>query len=150
MHARLAARASTRIEREGAETFLDKCSSCHASRLVADDEATEVPFSEWEAHVFGSATEAAGTIVWARSGYEKTGVEPYVHAEGARPTSLRRLAKKRPYFTNGSAKTLEEVLDGARFSSEGFWHDPENAEGEALDGLGEREEEALLAFLRLL
>ena len=71
--------------------------SCHAARLSTDDPSTEVPFARWEALVL-----AGGPIVWARPGYEKTGVEPYVHEQGARPSSLRRLYRKRPLFTNGS------------------------------------------------
>ena len=61
--------------------------------------------------------------MWGKAEYKKTGVEPYVHENGARVPSLRRLYKKRPYFTNGSAKTLEEVLARARFAPGGFWHE---------------------------
>jgi cytochrome c peroxidase len=74
-------------------------------------------------------------------------VEPYVHELGARTPSLRRLYKKWPYFTNGSAKSLADVLARARFQGEGFWHDggPKEAAG-----LGEEERRALLAWLDLL
>jgi hypothetical protein len=90
----------------------------------------------------------SGPIVWGKAEYKKTGVVPYVHDNGARIPSLRRLYKKRPYFTNGSAKTLEEVLARARFVPGGFWHEaPSLAEGDALD---ERARSALLRFLDLL
>ncbi len=66
--------------------------------------------------------------------------------------SLRRLYKKRPYFTNGAAKELRDVLDAARFPTEGegtFYH-----AGAPLDAplaaLTDSEKDALLAFLDLL
>jgi len=89
----------------------------------------------------------AGPIVWARDGYEKTGVEPYVHELGARPTSLRRLEDKRPYFTNGSAKTLGAVLERARWDGARFFHD---GAPEAASGLTPDERASLAAFLLLL
>jgi cytochrome c peroxidase len=95
----------TEEERTGAAVFHDLCVSCHSARLVANDSHSEVPFEEWEREIF-----AEDRIVWARDGREKTGIEPYVHPDGARPTSLRRLARKRPYFTNGSSPTLSDVL----------------------------------------
>ena len=93
-------------ERRGAEIFRDRCESCHAARLVSDDPESAVPFDGWEENLFGP-----GTIVWGRIGYEKTGITPYVHEKGARVPSLRRLHKKRPYFTNGSAPDLDVVLE---------------------------------------
>jgi cytochrome c peroxidase len=71
-----------------------------------------------------------------------------VHEKGARVPSLRRLYKKHPYFTNGAAKTLEDVLTQARFSADGFRHAPPNPEGGAT--LDERSRAALLSFLDLL
>ncbi len=74
-----------------------------------------------------------GAIVWGLNEYRKTGIQPYVHELGARVPSLRRLYKKRPYFTNGSAKTLRDVLDRARFGgAPGFFHDGAPAGLEAL------------------
>ena len=86
-------------------------------------------------------------LVWASNGYRKTGVEPYVHVEGARTTSLRRLYKKRPYFTDGSAKTLEDVLAGVRFQGDGFFHAAAPAGAKPLSA---PEQRALLSFLHLL
>ncbi len=60
-------------------------------------------------------------IVWATERYEKTGVEPYVHERGVGVPSLRRLARKRPYFTNGTGDPVD-VLERARFDGDGFWH----------------------------
>jgi hypothetical protein len=102
-----------------------------------------VPVDGWERSVFAERAP----IVWARDGYEKTGIEPYVHEMGARPTSLRRLDKKRPYFTDGSAWTLGEVLERARWQDERFFH------GGGPDGaaaLEPADRDALAAFLDLL
>ena len=130
-------------ERRGAEIFRDRCEGCHQARLVTDRVASRVPFDEWERLVM----TARGPIVWARDTYEKTGVVPYVHESGTRVPSLRRLYKKRPYFTNGSAADLEDVLRRAGFSGGLFLH------GGAADDTGKLDSAsrtALLAFLDLL
>jgi cytochrome c peroxidase len=68
--------------------------------------------------------------------------------------SLRRLYKKRPYFTNGSAKTLADVLSRARYKGDDpqFYHAgaPEGAGLTELTALTAEEREALLSFLDLL
>jgi hypothetical protein len=91
----------------------------------------------------------AGPIVWGSGDYSKTGVEPYVHEKGARVPSLRRLYKKRPYFTNGSAPDLETILSAARFSGDRFYH-AGAPRGDPLASLDAESRAALLAFLRLL
>ncbi len=131
------------LERQGARVFRDHCERCHSARLVTDAPSTELPFSDWEAAVLSPA----GPIVWASEGYQKTGVEPYVHEEGARTTSLRRLYKKYPYFTSGSAKTLDAVLEQAGWQGETFFHAAAPASARRLS---DDERRALLAFLRLL
>jgi hypothetical protein len=110
---------------------------------VSDVPGSRVPFDRWEALVMSRE----GPIVWGGTGYHKTGVEPYVHSQGARAPSLRRLYKKRPYFTNGSAASVREVLDRARVDGASFLHDhaPESA-----TPLDPAEREALAAFLDLL
>jgi len=134
-------------ERRGAALFRERCASCHAARLAADDPASEVPFDRWESTILSEEAP----IVWGRAGYEKTGVVPYVHPDGARPPSLRRLAKKYPYFTSGSARSLDDVLDRARFASPGagsrFFHD---AAPPGTAALGDDDKRALRAFLELL
>ncbi|WP_437964044.1 hypothetical protein WMF04_30520 [Sorangium sp. So ce260] len=156
----------TPLERDGARVFRDRCARCHAPVLRSDDPGSAAPFERWEELVLASE----GAIVWGRAGYEKTGVVPYVHEDGARVPSLRRLYKKRPYFTNGSAKTLREVLERARFGDArgrsaaapgAFFHDGAPAgegavveegapAGEGLAALDAAAIEALLAFLDLL
>jgi hypothetical protein len=136
-------------ERAGSEVFARRCERCHSARLLSDIPSSRVPPEGWEALVFSRE----GALVWGRSGYEKTGIEPYVHEQGARVPSLRRLFKKWPYFTNGSAKDLKDVLSMARFEaaedSTVFYH-AEAPSGAAVIGLSEGEKDALLAFLDLL
>jgi cytochrome c peroxidase len=121
--------------------FRDQCEACHAARLSANDPATTVPFDRWESLVLSPG----GPLRWGRAGYEKTGILPYVHADGARVPSLRRLARKRPYFTNGSARTLASLLDAARYDGGSFSH---HGAGGVPPGSDSRA--ALLAFLDLL
>ena len=129
-------------ERRGAELFRDRCASCHAARLDASDAASEQPFPTWESQIFAEASP----IVWATVGYQKVGVLPYVHDEGARTTSLRRLDKKYPYFTNGSAKSIDDILRRVRVGpDEKLLHD--DASGTPLPSDAQR---ALASFLTLL
>ncbi len=134
----------TAEERRGAEVFHDRCEPCHQARLATDVAASRVPFAEWESLVMSPD----GPIVWACDAYAQTGIEPYVHEQGARVTSLRRLYRKRPYFTNGSARDLDAVLVRARFEGGGFWHERSDLGPDA--GLDASERHALLAFLDLL
>ena len=141
--AALVVRTFDRSAGVGAELFAQRCEGCHAARVIADDPASRVPPAEWESLVLSRE----GAIVWGMSEYRKTGIEPYVHELGARVPSLRRLYKKRPYFTNGSAKTLRDVLSRARFGgASGFFHDGAPA---GLEALSEPEKDALEAFLDL-
>jgi hypothetical protein len=130
-------------ERAGAELFRDRCESCHQARLVADDPSTRVAFGAWEPLVMAPE----GAIVWAKAEYEKTGVIPYVNEKGARVVSLRRLYKKHPYFTNGSAPDLADVVDKVQFAGDQFVHEGSLAQGSTLTG---GEKQSLLAFLDLL
>jgi hypothetical protein len=130
-------------ERAGAGIFRDKCESCHEARLVADEPASREPFEKWEERVLAPQ----GAIVWAHAQYAMTGVVPYVNEHGARVVSLRRLYKKYPYFTNGSAKSIRDVLDRVGFDNGRFFHDGAPREAVAL---GEEEKAELSAFLDLL
>lgn len=134
----------TAEERRGMNVFAEACAGCHAPRLASDAAASAVPRERWESLVLSRG----GPIVWADDVRRRTGVEPYVHEEGARTPSLRRLYKKRPYFTNGAAKTLDDVLARARIGPDGFWHDG----GGSRDAraLSAEERAALRAWLDLL
>jgi len=131
-------------ERAGAALFRDHCESCHRARLVTEDPASAVPFERWEKLIFSPA----GPIVWASAEYRKTGILPYVYRQGARTTSLRRIAEKKPHFTNGSVRTLEEVLARAGQVGDRFLHDAAGEKG--VTTLTQAERDALLAFLELL
>jgi hypothetical protein len=137
-------RTWSRDERHGAEVFRDRCARCHAARLVTDLPESTVPFADWERLVMSPA----GAIVWARDTREQTGIVPYVHPEGTRVPSLRRLYRKRPYFTNGSSADLASVLARARVMPDGFLHDA--APGSGGEPLDPGERAAVLAFLDLL
>lgn len=139
-------RGFSALERRGAQLFQQRCESCHQSRTATDLPKTRIPPEAWEGFLF----QGASPITWGLAEYRKTGVTPYVHSDGARVPALRRLYKKWPYFTNGSAKSLDDVLERVRFG-EGpvLFHDgaPADVPLERLDA-GERQ--ALLAFLEIL
>lgn len=129
-------------ERKGAALFRDRCERCHAARLIVDDPKSGVEYEQWESHIFSEA----GAITWALADYSKTGITPYVHELGARPPQLRRLYKKWPYFTNGSADSLTELLGRIRFKGKTLVH-------QGLESgvrLTEDEVSALESFLILL
>ena len=130
-------------EKSGAALFEQRCVSCHAARLSTDDPSSDVPRAEWEAMIF----DRGAPIVWASEAYRRVGVEPHVHPDGARTTSLRRVEHKRPYFTNGSVRSLEALVEQLGWRGEEFFHAgaPADATRLAAD-----EREAILAFLRLL
>jgi len=112
-----AARAATFTARQraGAVVFRDRCEGCHQARLLSDDPSTRVPFADWERLIL----DDSNPLLWGMAEYRKTGVVPYVHEQGARVPSLRRVSAKYPYFTNGSAKSLDEVIARARFGLAG-------------------------------
>jgi hypothetical protein len=133
----------TPVEARGAAAFATRCEGCHEARLVADEASTRTPADRWESLVLSRE----GPIVWAANVYRKTGVEPYVHELGARPPSLRRLYKKWPYFTNGSAPSLAAVVERARYRGGDFWHDAAPADAARIDP---DDAAAIVAFLDLL
>jgi hypothetical protein len=135
----------TERERAGAEVFRARCAGCHAARLVADDPASEVAFERWEPLVLS----AAGPIAWSNAAYARTGVEPYVNDRGARVAPLRRLYKKWPLFTSGSARSLGELLDRFAWGPDAAYHDGAPA-GPAVARLTAEDRAAVLAFLDLL
>lgn len=134
----------TPLEAGGADLFRERCEGCHAARLVADEAASRVAFSEWEGRIFGG-----GPILWGRIGYERTEITPYVHPAGARVPALRRVVDKWPYFTNGSAGSLEDVLERASWGDGRFSHAAAE-DAPASERLNAAERRALLAFLSLL
>ncbi len=133
----------TPLERAGAALFRDRCERCHAARLSADAPATRVAFEQWEPMILSEAAP----IVWGSAGYQKTGVLPYVHEDGARTPSLRRLYKKYPYLTNGSAHSLAQLLEGFASTPSATFHANAPTDAERLDAASKH---SLAAFLELL
>ncbi len=135
----------TDAQRAGAALFRDHCETCHQARLASDAVATRTPFAGWESLVMSESDP----LVWGQAEYQQTGVVPYVHESGARVPSLRRLYKKFPYFTNGSARSVADLLARARFTGDSFWHDAAPGRpGE--QRLSDGEIDSLRAFLDLL
>ncbi len=132
--------AFTPQQQAGARLFQASCESCHRARLIADDPASAVAPERWPALILSPA----GGIVWGSEARYRTGVTPYVHADGPRAPSLRRSYAKRPLLTNGSAATLDAVLDAVRLDSS------EVHGGGAGRPLDADQHEALAAFLELL
>jgi hypothetical protein len=112
--------------------------------MSSDVPESRVAFARWEEFIFSEA----GPIVWASDQYERTGVVPYVHERGARVPSLRRLERKWPLFTNGSARSVRELLAEVRHSDDDFRHSGNL--GAAGKPLSPTERKALLRFLQLL
>ncbi len=132
----------TETEARGASLFAEHCASCHAPRLEAARPGTAVPVSDWP-----MALRRNMPLVWASAGYQDTGVEPRVHPLGGRPSSLRRLYKKAPYFTNGGAPDLAGVLTQSGYVDGRFIHQGLPASGTRFTKV---ERLALEHFLRLL
>ena len=126
---------------EAAALFERLCEGCHEARLVSDDPSSRVKRDRWRA-LIGSPS---GPIVWGTGQRVQTGIEPYVHEEGARVPSLRRLYAKRPYFTNGSAIRLPDAA--AAFSVGVARHVRDAADGR---NITDDEQRALRRFLELL
>jgi hypothetical protein len=133
------------VEKQGATLFQLHCESCHQARLWSDQPSTRLPFEQWEQRL-----AAGDDLVWASDSYAQTGPKPYVHPQGARVPSLRRLYKKFPYFTTGTARSLAEVVQQFRFQGGSAWHQlPEGTPG-TWKALSENEQRALVAFLNRL
>jgi cytochrome c peroxidase len=137
-------------ERHGAEVFRDHCASCHQPKLVGDDADTLQSFFSWERLVLSDNDPLTFSGDAKRV---KTGIEPYVHEEGARPSSLRRISFKRPYFTNGTSTTLDDVVARFRFTTNAAADTAFHAAPPSrtdLASLKPEDQRALVAFLRLL
>jgi len=132
-------RALTAEERQGLALFRDGCAGCH--QLVGDTARGDlVPARELERRLL------AGQVALASPRLYDVGT-PVLGKTGNNPPSLRGVWDAAPYFSDGSARTLEDVLRRTDPSATKV-HAPANAErpptwtGEA--------RAALLAFLRAL
>jgi cytochrome c peroxidase len=131
--------ALTREERRGLTLFRDRCAGCH--ELVGDTtRGNVVPARALERRLL------AGQVALTSARLYDVGT-PVLGKSGNNPPSLRGAWEAAPYFSDGSARTLEEVLRRTDPSAEKV-HAPANAERPPAWSAGERA--ALLAFLRAL
>jgi len=121
--------------------FSARCQGCHQPRVFTDDPASLVDDER-----AGDLARLRG-LVWASERRVDVGVRPLVRDGGARVSSLRGIADKRPLLTNGSAPTLEALLRRLRIDGDHVWHDGPATRGTALS---DDEVEALLRVLRSL
>ncbi|MEE9144532.1 MAG: hypothetical protein V3U06_07175, partial [Candidatus Binatia bacterium] len=102
---------------QGLMVFRERCEYCHQAS-ISTRKAESLPFEKWQGWL-----EAEGKdLVWGAPFYSKTGILPYVYKAGARVPSLRRIRQKYPYFTNGSSRTLQDLLSRFRYKGTTAWH----------------------------
>lgn len=101
----------------GLKVFRDRCAYCHLP-LVSTRTGESVPLSGWREWLEDKWQD----LVWGAPFYTKTNIQPYVHEAGARVPSLRRVVQKYPYFTDGSSRTLVDVLRRFRYQGATAWH----------------------------
>jgi hypothetical protein len=125
--------------RRGLALFRQSCTGCHQ---LVDDTALghHVPAAELEARLL------AGQVALASPGRYAVGT-PVLGEGGNNPPSLRGVWDAAPYFSDGSAQTLEEVLRRTDPNAAAV-HAKENAAHPPAWSAEDRA--ALLAFLRAL
>jgi hypothetical protein len=126
-------------QRRGLAVFRAGCAGCH--ELVADTARGElVPARQLEGRLL------AGDVALTSARLYDVGT-PVLGKTGNNPPSLRGVWDAAPYFSDGSARTLEDVLRRTDPSAARV-HDPANAERPPAWSAEARA--ALLAFLRAL
>ncbi|MEO8212505.1 MAG: hypothetical protein ABI560_04905, partial [Myxococcales bacterium] len=129
----------TEPERRGLATFRENCAGCHQlSRSTLGGRA--IPPRELERELL------AGKVALTSARLYDVGT-PVLGAGGNNPPSLRGVWAAAPYFSDGSAPTLEAVLDRTNPNAPKV-HAPENAT--APRPFDEAVRRDLLAFLRAL
>jgi mono/diheme cytochrome c family protein len=132
-------RALTAEERRGLALFRDGCAGCH--ELVGDSARGDgVPAQDLEARLL------AGRVALTSARLYDVGT-PVLGKTGNNPPSLRGVWDAAPYFSDGSARSLEEVLRRTDPSAPKV-HAPANAGRPSAWTADARA--ALLAFLRVL
>jgi hypothetical protein len=130
-------RAFTPDERRGLALFRDGCAGCH--ELVGDTtRGNLVPARELERRLLG------GQVALTSARLYDVGT-PVLGKTGNNPPSLRGVWDAAPYFSDGSARSLEDVLRRTDPAAEKV-HAPDNAERPSAWSAEARA--ALLAFLR--
>jgi cytochrome c peroxidase len=119
--------------------FRDHCAGCH--QLVGDSSRGDhVPARDLERRLL------AGQVALTSPRLHAVGT-PILGEGGNNPPSLRGVWEAAPYFSDGSARTLEDVLRRTDPDAAAV-HAPANAERRP--AFSDRERAALLAFLRAL
>jgi mono/diheme cytochrome c family protein len=134
-----AARALTSEQRRGLALFRDGCAGCH--RLVGNTaRASAIPAAALERRLL------AGEVALTSPRRYAVGT-PVLGDGGNNPPSLRGVWDAAPYFSDGSARSLEDLL---RRTDPGVdtVHAPENAARPP--AFSDDERAALLAFLKAL
>jgi hypothetical protein len=127
------------LERRGLALFKDSCTGCH---LLVGNSAlgNVVPRAELERRLL------ANQVALTSPRRHDVGT-PVLGDGGNNPPSLRGVWNAAPYFSDGSARTLEQLLRRTNPDAKHV-HGPENATRPPAFSAGERD--ALLAFLRAL
>lgn len=132
-------RAFDREERAGLTLFRDSCAGCH--QLVGDSATGErIPARDLERRLL------AGEVALTDARLHAVGT-PVLGEGGNNPPSLRGVWEAAPYFSDGSARTLEDVLRRTDPDAREV-HASENAA--RAPAFSDRQRAALLAFLRAL
>jgi hypothetical protein len=132
-------RGLNREERAGLASFRDRCAGCH--QLVSDSaRGDRIPARLLERRLL------AGEVALTDARLHAVGT-PVLGDGGNNPPSLRGVWEAAPYFSDGSARTLEEVLRRTDPDVPAV-HAPANATRPPAFTPAERA--ALLAFLRAL
>jgi mono/diheme cytochrome c family protein len=132
-------RAFSADERRGLGVFRGRCASCH--QLVGDTKtSTLVPARALEGRLL------AGQVALTSARLYDVGT-PVLGKTGNNPPSLRGVWDAAPYFSDGSARSLDDVLDRTDPAAEKV-HAPGNASRPSAFTPADRA--ALLAFLRAL
>jgi mono/diheme cytochrome c family protein len=132
-------RALDREQRAGLTLFRDRCAGCH--QLVGDSATGDrIPARDLERRLL------AGEVALTDARLHAVGT-PVLGEGGNNPPSLRGVWEAAPYFSDGSARTLEDVLRRTDPDATTV-HAPENAA--RAPAFNERQRAALLAFLRAL
>lgn len=125
--------------RRGLALFRERCAGCH--RLVGDSaRGDRVPERRLEARLL------AGQVALTAAGRMDVGT-PLLGEGGNNPPSLRGVWEAAPYFSDGSARTLEEALRRTDPDADAV-HAAANAAKPSAFSATERA--SLLAFLRAL
>ena len=103
--------------RRGLAVFRDRCADCHQP-IRSTRTGQGVAYPDWERWLTADSPD----LVWGAPFFARTGVTPYVDSAGARVPSLRRVWLKYPLFTNGSGKTIRDVLEAFRYEGTTAWH----------------------------